>query len=183
MDNEGHAIAMTLTLNGSFGSALISEKYGIALNNEMDDFTTKPSEPNQYGLIQGEGNLVEPGKRPLSSMTPALVERNGRVVASLGGPGGPRIISAVLQTLYRLLAKGLDADLAVQATRVHHQFLPNTLFIDRDRMAFDVVKGLKERGHKIEEGSTGKSYLVRLRPDGILEGAFDSRGEGAAGGI
>jgi gamma-glutamyltranspeptidase/glutathione hydrolase len=95
MDAEGHAIALTVTLNGGYGSAVVSEKYGIALNNEMDDFTTKPNEPNMYGLIQGPGNYVEAGKRPLSSMSPTLVEKNGKIVMSLGAPGGPRIITGV----------------------------------------------------------------------------------------
>lgn len=183
LDNEGHAVAITTTLNDNYGSAVVTPKYGIALNNEMDDFTTRPGEPNMYGLVQGEGNNVEPGKRPLSSMSPTLVEKHGKVVVAMGSPGGPRIISGVLQVLYRMLGRGYDADLAIQAPRVHHQFLPDVLYVDRNRVAPEVIEGLRGRGHKVEESGMGKVYVVRLREDGILEAAFDSRGEGAAGGI
>jgi len=183
MDSDGHAIALTVTLNGSYGSGVVSDKFGIALNNEMDDFTTKPGEPNMYGLVQGAGNNIEAGKRPLSSMSPTLVEKGGKVVMTLGAPGGPRIITGVLQALYRILGRGMDVDSAVQAPRVHHQFLPNTLYIDRQRFSPEIVQELTNRGHKVEESWMAKVYVVRLRPDGVLEAAFDSRGEGFAGGI
>lgn len=183
MDAQGRAVALTVTLNGGYGSAVVTNQYGIALNNEMDDFTTRPGEPNMFGLIQGPGNEVEPGKRPLSSMSPTLVEKDGKIIMSLGAPGGPRIITAVLQALYRVLSREMNVDMAVQAPRVHHQFLPNTLYVDRQRFSPEVLDGLKSRGHKIEESWLAKVYIVRLRPDGILEAAFDSRGEGGAGGI
>ncbi|MGZ3721795.1 MAG: gamma-glutamyltransferase [Bdellovibrionales bacterium] len=184
MDNEGHAIALTVTLNGNFGSAVVTNRFHIALNDEMDDFTTRPGEANMYGLVQGLGNDVEPGKRPLSSMSPTLVEKDGKVIMSLGAPGGPRIITAVLQTLYRVLAQNMNVDAAVQAPRVHHQFEPNKLYVDSTRFSPEVLKSLRDRGHVVEEAtSMGKAYAIRLRPDGILEGAFDARGEGAAGGI
>lgn len=183
LDTEGHAVALTVTLNDNYGSAVVTPKYGIALNDEMDDFTTRPGQPNMYGLIQGEGNEVEPGKRPLSSMSPTLVEKNGKIVIAMGSPGGPRIISGVLQVLYRLVGRGLDADTAIQTPRVHHQFLPDVLYVDRGRISPEVLEGLRARGHKVEESGMGKVYVVRLRDDGILESAFDARGEGAAGGI
>ena len=123
-DADGNAISLTVTLNGSFGSGVFSEKYGIALNNEMDDFTTRPGEPNAYGLVQGFGNRVQPGKRPLSSMSPTLVEKDGKVVMTLGAAGGPRIISSVIQTIYRVLVTGLDIDRAVQFPRVTTSFYP-----------------------------------------------------------
>ncbi|MBX3020788.1 MAG: gamma-glutamyltransferase [Bdellovibrionales bacterium] len=183
MDAEGHAVALTVTLNGNYGSGVVTPRYHIALNNEMDDFTTRPGESNMYGLVQGPGNEVEPGKRPLSSMSPTLVEKDGKIVMAIGAPGGPRIITSVLQALYRIIGRGIDPDMAVQAPRVHHQFLPNVLFVDRGRFSPEVIEGLKARGHRIQEGWMGKVYVVRLRPDGILDAAFDSRGEGAAGGI
>jgi gamma-glutamyltranspeptidase/glutathione hydrolase len=184
MDSEGHGVALTETLNGTYGSAVVSDTYGIALNNEMDDFTTHPGNANMYGLLQGEGNSVQPGKRPLSSMTPTLVEKDGKVVMAIGAPGGPRIISAVLQGLYRILGRDTDIDWAIQAPRVHHQFFPNKVFVDKLRLAPEVIDGLKDRGHIVEESrGMGRLYVVRLRADGILEGAFDSRGEGSAGGI
>ena len=125
LDADGNAITLTVTLNGSYGSGVVSDKFGISLNNEMDDFTTRPGEPNAYGLVQYQGNRVQPGKRPLSSMSPTLVEKDGKIVMALGAAGGPRIISSVIQTIYRVLVTGLDIDRAVQFPRVHHQFLPN----------------------------------------------------------
>lgn len=183
LDADGHAIALTVTLNGGYGSGVVTEKFGIAMNNEMDDFTTRPGKPNMYKLIQGPGNDVAGGKRPLSSMSPTLVEKAGRVIMSVGAPGGPRIITAVLQAIYRIIGRGVDTDLAVQLPRVHHQFMPNTLFVDRARFSPEVIDGLKAKGHQIAEGSQAKVYVVKARPDGVLEAAFDSRGEGAAGGF
>ncbi len=184
LDSEGRSVAITTTLNGDYGSGVATAKYGIALNNEMDDFTTRPNEPNMFGLIQGAANAVEPGKRPLSSMSPTLVtDASGKVILSMGAPGGPRIITAVLQVLYRIIGRKMDIDLAVQSPRVHHQFLPNKLYYDADRFSPEILSSLRERGHVMETGSTAKVYVVRLRPDGILEGSFDARGEGAVGGI
>lgn len=183
MNADGQAIALTVTLNGNYGSGVVSNRYGIALNNEMDDFTTRPNQPNMFGLIQGQGNLVEPGKRPLSSMSPTLVVKDDKVVMSLGSPGGPRIISSVAQVLYRVLHQELDMDMAIQAPRVHHQFLPNILYVDRQRFSPETLDGLRARGHQVEESWMGKVYGVRLNSEGLLEGAFDARGEGAAGGI
>ena len=184
MDSEGNAVALTVTLNGNYGSGVVTQKFHLALNNEMDDFTTRPGEPNMYGLAQGAANAVEPGKRPLSSMSPTLVEKDGRIVMSLGAPGGPRIITAVLQALYRTVAQTMDIDAAIQFPRLHHQFLPAKVYVDRGRLPPETLQGLRARGHVVEEATAmGKAYVVRMRPDGILEGAFDARGEGAAGGF
>lgn len=142
LDKDGNAVSMTITLNGDYGSGVVTPKYGIALNNEMDDFTTKPGVQNMYGLYQGEGNNVQPGKRPLSSMSPTLVEKDGQVIMAVGAPGGPRIISGVFQVLYRVLGRGMDVDYAVQTARVHHQFMPDTLVIDKERMSSDTIDGL-----------------------------------------
>lgn len=183
LDAEGNAIALTVTLNGNYGSAVVSERYGIALNNEMDDFTTRPGKPNMFGLIQGEGNLVEAGKRPLSSMSPTLVEKDGKIVMSLGAPGGPTIISGVVQALYRVLVTGMDMDLAIQTPRVHHQFLPRTLFVEEDRFSPDIINALRKRGHEVKPIDwIARVKGVRKNKKGHLEGAYDSRGEGAAGG-
>jgi gamma-glutamyltranspeptidase/glutathione hydrolase len=187
LDSNGNSVAMTLTLNGNYGSGVTSEKFGIALNNEMDDFTTLPGEPNMYGLIQGEGNLVQAGKRPLSSMSPTLItSKNGsseKVVLSLGAPGGPTIISGVFQVLYRNLYRNKNLDISVQAPRVHHQFLPNVLYIDEDRFQEATKQGLIKKGHKLEERTfIGRVSAVSLKESGTLEAAYDSRGEGAAGG-
>jgi gamma-glutamyltranspeptidase/glutathione hydrolase len=183
LDRDGNSVAMTLTLNGDYGSGIVTENYGIALNDEMDDFTTKPGSPNMFSLYQGEGNVVQPGKRPLSSMSPTLVEKNGKIVMSLGAPGGPRIISAVFQALYRTLGRNMNADLAVQTPRIHHQFMPNILFVDRDRVAPEVIDRLKKMGHEIKDTSTiARVYMVKMNERGNIDAAFDSRGEGAAGG-
>jgi gamma-glutamyltranspeptidase/glutathione hydrolase len=135
-----------------------------------------------FGLYQGEGNSVQPGKRPLSSMSPTLVAKDGKIMMSLGAPGGPRIISGVFQALYRTLGRGMDADLAIQTPRVHHQFLPNILFVDADRLSPEVLDRLKKMGHEIKESHIARVYLVEKNERGNLEAAFDSRGEGAAGG-
>lgn len=185
LDAEGNAISLTVTLNGSYGSGVVSEKYGISLNNEMDDFTTRPGEPNAYGLLQGFGNRVQPGKRPLSSMSPTLVEKDGKIVMTLGAAGGPWIISSVIQTIYRVLVTGLDIDRAVQFPRVHHQFLPNKLFIDEFKFSPELVIGLQQRGHETvayKPGRMGRIKAVRLNDKNYLEASFDNRSEGAVGG-
>jgi len=185
LDADGNAISLTVTLNGSHGSGVVSEKYGIVLNNEMDDFTTRPGEPNAFGLVQGFGNRVQPGKRPLSSMSPTLVEKDGKIVMTLGAAGGPRIISSVIQTIYRVLVTDLDIDRAVQFPRVHHQFLPNKLYMGEFKFSPELVTGLQQRGH--ETVAQRPSYLgiikaVRLNDKNYLEASFDNRSEGAVGG-
>jgi gamma-glutamyltranspeptidase/glutathione hydrolase len=183
ISKDGDAVAMTVTLNGNFGSGLASDRYGITLNNEMDDFTTKPGTPNMFGLIQGVSNRVESGKRPLSSMSPTLVEKDGKIIMAVGAPGGPRIITAVYHTLYRTLASGWDIDAAVQAPRVHHQFRPNSILVDENRFAPEVIEGLRKKGHEVKPGWQGLAYGVMWDPQKKrLEGAFDARGEGAVGG-
>lgn len=186
LDADGNAIALTVTLNGSYGSGVVAEKYAISLNNEMDDFTTRPGEPNAFGLVQGLGNVVEPGKRPLSSMSPTLVGKDGRIVMALGAAGGPRIISSVVQTIYRVLVTGLDLDRAVQFPRVHHQFLPNKLYMDEFKFSPEIVDALRQRGHDTVEqkpGYLGRVKAVRLNDKNYLEAAYDNRSEGAAGGF
>lgn len=182
VDAEGNGVSLTVTLNNVYGSKVVSDRYGIALNNEMDDFTTRPQTKNSYELIQGQGNLVEPGKRPQSSMSPTLVMKDDKVVMALGAQGGPMIISAVLQVLYRTLVNGYNMDLAIQTPRVHHQFLPDLIFIEPNLMAPAVVAGLKKRGHKTKIGWQSKAYGVKKNEKGFLEAAFDSRNEGGAGG-
>ena len=184
INNKGEAVAMTLTLNGDFGSKVVTKKYGIVLNNQMDDFNTHPQKPNQFGLIQGKNNSPRPGKRPLSSMSPTLVTQGGKVVMALGASGGPRIISSVFQVIYRHLIQGLDLDLAVQAPRLHHQFLPRTLFLEENRFTPSTRLALRSRGHKLKTvPSLAKVYGVsRSKKTGFLQGSYDSRGEGAAGG-
>lgn len=182
VDSKGNAISSTITLNASYGSGIVSKKYGIALNNEIDDFTTKLDEPNMYGLIQGYGNRIQAGKRPLSSMTPTLVEKDNKLVLALGAPGGPKIISSILQVLYRHLVNNYDIDEAIQAPRLHHQFLPHKVFYYKNKLVPETIKGLKAKGHDMVEHSwSGKVYGISIKDD-ILFGAHDSRADGASGG-
>ncbi len=181
-DREGNAVAWTTTLNGSYGSGVVTDEFGIALNDEMDDFATQPGQPNQYGLIQGEANAVAPGKRPLSSMSPTIIEKDGQFFATLGAPGGPRIPSAIYQTIIRIITQGANAEEAVVQPRVHHQFLPDALVYDAKKFAPEVLAKLKSFGHETKDAWVAKVYLVKRTPDGLLEAAADPRGEAAAGG-
>lgn len=182
VDADGNAVAATTTLNSSWGSGVVTEKFGIALNNEMDDFTTKPGQPNQFGLTQSALNEVRPGKTPLSSMTPTIIEKKGKLLLVLGAPGGPSIINAVFQIGYRALtAPHYDLDELVQAPRIHHQHSPDTLFYDK-MLSPDARQALQERGHSLSERRVGRIYAIRITPEGLLEGAFDAREEGGAAG-
>ncbi|MFH0342220.1 MAG: gamma-glutamyltransferase [Chromatiales bacterium] len=180
VDGEGNAVAATTTLNGPYGSGIVTEKFGIALNNEMDDFTTKPGQPNLFGLTQSPLNEVRPGKIPLSSMTPTILEKDGKLFMVLGAPGGPSIINAIFQVTYRALtAPHYDLDELVQAPRIHHQYSPDKLFHDK-MLPSDVRKALQDRGHSLSEKTVGRVYAIRITPQGLLEGAFDAREEGGA---
>jgi len=126
---------------------------------------------------------VAPGKRPLSSMSPTIVEKNGKTVMAIGAPGGPRIISSVLQVLYRTLGRGQDLQPAVEAPRVHNQFLPNKIFIDENRFSPEVLEGLRARKHVLEESWPGRVFAVRMLDGNILEAVVDTRAEGLASGF
>ena len=167
---------MTYTLNGNFGAAVMAPGTGVLLNNEMDDFTVKPGTANLFGLVQGTANAIAPGKRPLSSMSPTIVEKDGRPVFVLGSPGGPRIITAVLETLTNIIDFAMTPQEAVAAPRFHHQWLPDTLFYERDGFTTDTLKALAERGYRLAEQSPwGAVELIRVGPDGRLLGVNDPR--------
>lgn len=185
MNKKGQAVSMTLTLNGNYGSGVISEQFGIALNNEMDDFTTKPGVPNGYKLIQGLGNKVVAKKRPLSSMSPTLVLNDKKeTILALGAPGGPRIINGVFQTLYRTMASKLNMERAIFTPRLHHQFLPRITFYEKERFSPYVLKALEKKGHKLKPiHGVAIAYGVRKNEEGLLEAAADFRGEGFSGGL
>ncbi|MGH1468834.1 MAG: gamma-glutamyltransferase [Bdellovibrionales bacterium] len=185
MNKKGQAVSITTTLNGNYGSGVVSEKFGVALNNEMDDFTTKPGKPNFFGLVQGNGNVVKAKKRPLSSMSPTIVlnDKNETVLA-LGAPGGPRIINGVFQTLYRTMANDLNMEQAIFTPRLHHQFLPRVLRFEENRFSPYVLNGLRKRGHKLKHiHGVAITYGVKKNAEGLLEGAADYRGEGYTGGF
>jgi gamma-glutamyltranspeptidase/glutathione hydrolase len=176
VDARGSAVALTTTLNGGFGSGVSAA--GFLLNNEMDDFALAPGVPNMYGLVQSDRNRIEPGKRPLSSMTPTVVERDGSVLLVVGSPGGPTIITTVLQIIVNVVDHQMTVSQAVAAPRIHHQWIPDRLDVEPFGLAPDVIEGLRERGHRI---------LVRGRPgspsfqgDAQVIGRFAGQWAGAA---
>lgn len=184
VDAKGNAVAVTTTLNDSFGSAVTAGNLGFLLNDEMDDFTSKPGVPNGYGLIQGEANAIAPGKRPLSAMAPTIVLKDGKLFLVLGSPGGPRIISTVTNVLMGVIDYGFDIKQAVNAPRFHHQWLPDQIFVENIGFSPDTIKLLEARGHKIKaQGywSDGECIAVKAE-DGELLGASDGRGNGRAVG-
>jgi gamma-glutamyltranspeptidase/glutathione hydrolase len=148
-DGAGNAIAVTYTLNDWFGARVTAQGTGVLLNDEMDDFTAKPGVPNMYGLVQGEANKIEPGKRPLSSMTPTIVQRDGKPWLIVGTPGGSRIITAVLHTVLNVIDYGMDIQEAVAAPRVHQQWMPETTFVEPYALSPDTRAILAGMGHKL----------------------------------
>ena len=177
IDAAGNAVALTTTVNGYFGAQIIAPNSGVVLNNEMDDFSLAPGQSNMFGLVQSDLNLIGPGKRPLSSMTPTLVLKKGEVVGCFGGSGGPRIISNTFQAILNVFVFGKDVAEAVSAPRIHHQWTPDELLYEP--MPADVVTALKKRGHALKtiEYPTAVQAIVR-RPDDLLEAASDPRKAG-----
>jgi len=184
VDAQGNAVAVTTTLNDSFGSSAIAGKLGFLLNDEMDDFTSKPGVPNGYGLIQGEANSIAPGKRPLSAMAPTIVLKEGKLFMVLGSPGGPRIISTVANIIMGVIDYGLDIQQAVNAPRFHHQWEPDEIAIEATGISPDTIKLLQARGHRIKQDSywsDGECIAVDSKTGDLL-GAPDSRNGGKAVG-
>ena len=188
VDAFGNAVAVTTTLNLSFGSKVTVAGAGFVLNDEMDDFSAKPGTPNFFGLVQGEDNAVEPGKRMLSAMTPTIVSRpDGTPFFVTGSPGGSRIITTVFQTIMNVVDYGMNVVQAVNAPRVHHQHLPDQILYERGALLPGVMAELEARGHTMVErvedgGMSGVVQAIMVMPDGTLEAASDPRGRGAAVG-
>ncbi|MBK5934292.1 gamma-glutamyltransferase 1 [Rhodovulum imhoffii] len=176
VDKDGNAVSNTYTINFSYGSGLVAEGTGVLLNNEMDDFSAKPGVPNAYGLIGGDANAVEPGKRPLSSMSPTLVLRNGEVFLVTGSPGGARIITTVLQVIMNVIDHGMNIAEASTAPRIHHQWLPEEIRIE-DGISRDTIAILETRGHKVvQKPVMGSSQSIMIDPEtGLRLGASDPR--------
>ncbi len=176
IDGAGDAVAVTYTINGNFGAGVVAPGTGFLLNNEMDDFAVKPGTANLFGLVQGEANAIAPGKRPLSSMTPTIVTRDGRLVLVLGSPGGPRITTAVLQTLTNIVDHGMTPAAAVAAPRFHHQFLPDTLFYEKGGLSPETVAALAAMGHRlVERPPWGAVELIAIGDNGRRIGVNDPR--------
>jgi gamma-glutamyltranspeptidase/glutathione hydrolase len=180
-DAEGNIALVTYTLNGSYGSMVTAGGLGFLLNDEMDDFAPKPGEANMYGLVQGEANTIQPGKRPLSSMTPTIVLRAGKPYLAVGSPGGPTIISTVLEVILNVLDFGMNVRDAVDWPRFHHQWLPDELQMEQG-FPPDTAALLESRGYKIKRVNAQGEAAAILFANGWLEGAFDRRAEGTAEG-
>jgi len=183
VDAEGNAVAVTTTLNDSFGSRVTAEGLGFLLNDEMDDFTAKQGVPNTYGLIQGPANAIGPGKRPLSAMTPTIVLKDGKLFLVLGSPGGPTIITTVANILIGVVDFALDIQEAVNAPRFHHQWLPDGILVE-DRLSPDTMNVLRSTGHKLKvEHFWGDGECIMVDPKtGERLGASDGRNNGKAVG-
>lgn len=182
MDAEGNAVSVTTTLNGGYGSKVVVGGAGFFLNNEMDDFSIKPGVPNMYGLVGTEANAVAPGKRMLSSMTPTIVLRKDKPYIVAGTPGGSTIITSVFQTLLNILEFNLPTQLAVDAPKFHHQWLPDQVDVEED---FDdtPLQGLKQMGYKIVPHSPiGRTEVIKVNIKGQLEAVGDKRGDDSAAG-
>lgn len=173
IDAKGGAVALTTTLNFSFGGGDVAG--GVLMNDEMDDFATRPGRPNGFGLVQGERNAVAPGKRPLSSMTPTIAVGPDGTVLATGAPGGPTIISSVLSVLTGVIDEGLGVEAAVARPRLHHQWLPD--FVEIESPLLQALKaGLAGRGHKVAPGMRfGAAHSLLRRPDGAVERGPDAR--------
>jgi gamma-glutamyltranspeptidase / glutathione hydrolase len=182
VDSQGNAVSNTYTLNFSYGVGLVAEGTGVLLNNELDDFTAAPGASNAFGLVGYEANLPGPGKRPLSSMSPTIVLKDGKVVLVTGSPGGSRIISTVLQVIVNVLDYHMDVAVAVAAPRLHHQWMPDEVKVEPG-FPDEVLAGLRERGHSVVESmgySSANSIFVT--PKGLL-GAPDPRTRGAEAAV
>ena len=197
IDKEGNAVAVTYTLNGNFGAGVVAPGTGILLNNEMDDFTSKPGVPNLYGLVQGEANAIAPKKTPLSSMSPTIVTKDGKPFMVIGSPGGSRIITITLEAILNVVDFGMDISQAVNAPRIHHQWQPDKIYFEPYALSPDTIRALIAMGHTMDDGSgppvwgqaagivVGGKSLKDIEKGGGARyyGAMDSRAtEGSARG-
>ncbi|WP_027038562.1 gamma-glutamyltransferase [Mesorhizobium ciceri] len=187
IDDEGNAVAVTYTLNGSFGAGVVADGTGILLNNEMDDFTQKPGVPNLYGLVQGEANAIQPKKTPLSSMSPTVVAKDGKPFMVIGSPGGSRIITITLEAIVNVIDHGMNIQEAIDAPRIHHQWLPDKVYVEPFGLSPDTEKLLAGMGYHLDLADqtwgqaagilVGGKSLAEIEKGGgaRYNGAIDSR--------
>ncbi|MER9351686.1 gamma-glutamyltransferase [Mesorhizobium sp. M0514] len=187
IDDDGNAVAVTYTLNGSFGAGVVADGSGILLNNEMDDFTQKPGVPNLYGLVQGEANAIQPKKTPLSSMSPTIVAKDGKPFMVIGSPGGSRIITITLEAIVNVIDHGMNIQEAIDASRIHHQWLPDTIYVEPFGLSPDAEKLLAGMGYHLDlaDSTWGQAAGILVGGKSLAEiekgggarynGAIDSR--------
>jgi gamma-glutamyltranspeptidase/glutathione hydrolase len=182
-DEFGNAVAATTTLNNTFGCSIVVDGAGFLLNNQMDDFSVKPGFPNLYGLIGGEANSIMPGKRMLSSMTPAIIEKDGKLFVVLGSPGGSTIPTTVFQVIVNVIDFGMGIDEAVNAGRFHHQWLPDWIIYENNSIDSLTVKTLKQMGHEMKPRTAiGRVNAIQIMEDGGKAGCADKRGDNSSCG-
>lgn len=184
VDGEGNAVAVTTTLNGSFGSKVAVRGAGFLLNNEMDDFSVKPGTPNMFGLVGSEANAIAPGKRMLSSMSPTIVTRDSKPIIIAGAAGGPRIITATWLAILNILEHNMNAMEALTFPRFHHQWYPDRLLIEKHTLDSGLRLSLRTMGHEVVESpGLARVHLLHVGEDGTIEAAADPRGDGGTAGF
>jgi gamma-glutamyltranspeptidase/glutathione hydrolase len=183
VDASGNAVSATTTLNGTFGSSIVVDSAGFILNNQMDDFSIKPGFPNMFGLVGGEANSVKPGKRMLSSMTPVIVEKEGKLFLILGSPGGSTIPTSVFQVLINSIDFSMNIQEAVDKGRFHHQWLPDLISYEEHSIDSATVLKLQQIGHElVSRTSIGRVNAIQILSDGKKTGGADNRGNNIACG-
>jgi gamma-glutamyltranspeptidase / glutathione hydrolase len=181
VDEKGNAVAVTYTLNGSYGNGITAPGLGFLMNNEMDDFVAKPGEPNMFGLVGGEANAIEPGKRPLSSMTPTIITKNGKLFMVVGAPGGSRITTGVMEVILDVLDFHMNAQDAVDLPRFHHQWQPDILYL-QNGFRQDTEAALTKMGYEVRSTDSIARVEAIVARDNCLEGGTESREHGKVAG-
>jgi gamma-glutamyltranspeptidase/glutathione hydrolase len=182
-DCLGNAVAATTTLNGTFGNSIVVDSAGFLLNNQMDDFSIKPGVPNMYGLVGGEANSIQPGKKMLSSMTPVIIEKDGKLFMVAGSPGGSTIPTSVFQVIINVIDHGMNIRQAVDTGRFHHQWLPDYISYEKNSLDSSTIMKLQGMGHELRErNAIGRVNAIMILPDGSKAAGADRRGNNSACG-